>query len=83
MAKIAITIGPDAFEERHFLSVWFRLNPNREPFYVGETSKSPADGVELHIRKSGGASCAGAVVGTLMHSGNWPTQAYTVLPFPV
>ena len=83
MAKIVITIGPDAFEEGHFLYVWFRSNQNREPFYVGETSKSLADRVGLHIRKSGNVSRSGAVVGTLMHNGNWPTQEYTVLSFPV
>lgn len=83
MAKIKITIGPDAFEEGHFIYVWFKSNPNQWPFYVGETSKSLADRVGLHIRKSGTVSRSGAAVGTLVHNGNWPTQEYIVLSFPV
>lgn len=83
MAKISITIDPDAFEEGNFLYVWFRSNPNRAPFYVGETSKSLADRVGLHIRKSNKVTRSGAAVGTLMHNGNWPAQEYTVLSFLV
>lgn len=83
MVEIKITIGPDAFDSGHFIYVWFKSNPNREPFYVGETSKSLADRAGLHIRKCGSEARSGAVVGKLMHDGYWPTQEYTVLAFEV
>lgn len=83
MVEIRITIGPDAFASANSIYVWFKSDPNCEPFYVGETSKSVADRIGLHIRKSGSLARSGAVVGTLMHNGNWPTQEYTVLAFEV
>ena len=83
MVEIKITIGPDAFASGNFIYVWLKSSPNHEPFYVGETSKSVADRVGLHIRKSGNVARSGAVVGTLIHNGKWPTQEYTVLAIEV
>ena len=83
MIKLTISVGIDAFEEGNFVYIWFKSKPRREPFYVGETSKSLADRVGLHIRKSGSQSRSGAVVGNIIHQENWPKQEYTILSFSI
>jgi hypothetical protein len=79
--ELRITIGPNAFEEGNYIYVWFKSKPRCVPFYVGETSKSIADRVGLHIRKSGTTKRSGSVVGSLIHEESLPRQQYVVLAF--
>jgi hypothetical protein len=78
MIEIQITLGQDAFEDGQYIYVW--LDGNRNPFYVGETSKSPIDRAGLHIRDS---SRSGAIVSKIIQRKNLDRQKYTVLAFSV
>lgn len=83
MIEINLTLSPEAVDSGDFIYVWIKSYPNREPFYVGETSKGVADRVGLHIRNCGSTTRSGAIVGKMIHKEQWPEQEYTVLAFEV
>lgn len=78
MIEINVTLGQDAFEHGHYVYVW--LDERGIPFYVGETGKSPADRIGLHIRD---VSRSGAVVSRIIQENQNPPQQYTVLAFAI
>lgn len=76
--ELSLSWSPEAFLPGNYIYIW--LDGQMNPFYVGETSKSPSDRIGLHIRDK---SRSGAIVAAIMASRRMPMQIYTVLAFAV
>ena len=76
LTEIKIEIGPEAYRRGQFVYVWF--DETGKPIYVGQSRKSLADRVGLHICDE---DTSGAIVAKIIRKR--PHQIYSIVAFPL